>query len=127
MIAAAESSDDTNHNPDGRPRAAASAAGFRSFLLWTIIGLLVGLAAALVALRQASYDPTPTLTPAAFHAAQEKWKSAAPQDYEVEIRVTGPQAAVYRVEVRNGEPRAAWRNDQPLASRRTFGTWSVPG
>ena len=25
------------------------------------------------------------------------------------------------------KPQAAWRNRQPLNSRRTFGTWSVPG
>src|SRR5205814_10451740 len=42
-------------------------------------------------------------------------------------RVTGPQTTVYRVEVRNSEPQMAWRNGQPLNSRRTFGTWSVPG
>ncbi|MBW8885585.1 MAG: hypothetical protein JF612_12615 [Planctomycetia bacterium] len=47
--------------------------------------------------------------------------------YDIEIHVTGPKASTYRVEVRDGDPQAAWRNGQPLLTRRTFGTWSVPG
>jgi len=43
------------------------------------------------------------------------------------VTVHGPQPATYRVEVRDGEAIAAWRNGEPLKSQRTFGTWSVPG
>ena len=91
------------------------------------MGIGVGLVVVLFLVRQANYDPTPTLTPALFEAAHERWRAAAPPSYDIEVRVTGPQAAVYRVQVRDGEPQAAWRNGQPLNSRRTFGTWSVPG
>ena len=91
------------------------------------MGIGVGVVIALIWLRQRTYDPTPDLTPQIFEAAHERWKSTAPLNYDIQVRVTGPQAAVYRVEVRDGEPQAAWRNDQPLTSRRTFGTWSVPG
>ena len=54
-------------------------------------------------------------------------QAAAPPEYDIEVRVTGSQPAIYRVQVRAGEAVAAWRNGQPLLSRRTFGTWSVPG
>jgi hypothetical protein len=54
-------------------------------------------------------------------------ESRAPANYDIEVRVTGSQPAVYRVEVRGGEAQAASRNGEPLLTRRTFGTWSVPG
>src|SRR5438876_4481632 len=111
--------------PARRPRAANL--GLRRFLAWTFIGIGMGLVIVLFALRQRNYDPTPTLTPEAFEVAHERWNSAAPSSYDIEVCVTGPQAATYRAQVRDGEPQAAWRNGQPLTSRRTFGTWSVPG
>jgi len=104
-----------------------SPATLRRFVAWTLVGLAIGSAAALLVLRQLYGDPTPPLTAAVFEAAHERWKAAAPANYDIEVRVTGPQAATYRVEVRDGEPQAAWRNGKPLMTRRTFGTWSVPG
>lgn len=109
------------------PRRPVAMSGLRRFVAWTFVGIGVGLVVVLFFVRQANYDPTPTLTPALFEAAHERWKAAAPRSYDIEIHVTGPQASTYRVEVRNGEPQAAWRNGQPLITRRTFGTWSVPG
>jgi hypothetical protein len=101
--------------------------GISRFLFWTLAGLAIGAIGSLVVLRIVNNDLTPRLTPAAYYAALERWKAAAPPDYDIEIQVTGPQAAVYRVQVRGGQPTAAWRNNQPLHQRRTFGTWSVPG
>ncbi len=109
------------------PRRPVATSGLRRFVAWTFVGIGVGLVIVLFFARQANYDPTPTLTPALFEAAHERWKGVAPPSYDIEIRVTGPQASTYRVEVRDGEPQAAWRNGQPLMTRRTFGTWSVPG
>jgi hypothetical protein len=106
---------------------AARRGGFGRLLSWTLAGLAFGVMSTLVALRIIHHDSTPWLTPEAFYAAQERWKAAAPADYDIEIEVSGPQAAVYRAEVRGGLAEAAWRNGQPLTNRRTFGTWSVPG
>lgn len=99
----------------------------RKFVLFTGIGMALGLVIALVALRIANVDPTPPLTSETFEAARQRWKQSAPPDYDIEVRVTGAQPATYRVEVRGSQPQAAWRNGQPLTTRRTFGTWSVPG
>ena len=99
----------------------------RGFVLWTLAGLAIGAVGTLVVLRIINRDPTPRLTPEMFYAARDKWKASAPPDYDIEIQVAGPQAATYRVEVRDGQPSAASRNGQPLNQRRTFGTWSVPG
>ena len=90
-------------------------------------GMALGTLGTLIVLRILNDDPTPQLTPEIFHAAHERWKANAPADYDIEIRVTGAQASLYRAQIRDGQPQAAWRNGQPLKQRRTFGTWSVPG
>jgi len=102
-------------------------ASLRRFVVWTLVGVAVGSTVMLLVLRQKYGDPTPPLSSAIFEVAHEHWKKTAPASYDIEVRVTGPQAATYRVEVRDSEPQAAWRNGQPLTTRRTFGTWSVPG
>jgi hypothetical protein len=111
----------------GHRGESAAALTLRRLVPWALLGGAIGLAGSLVVLRFTSRDPTPALTPELFYAAHERWKAAAPPDYDIEVRVTGSQPALYRVEVRGGQPQAAWRNGQPLANRRTFGTWSVPG
>jgi hypothetical protein len=103
------------------------AGSLRRFVVWMLMGGVVGLVAALIALRIANRDPTPALTPEMFYAERDKSRQLAPPDYDIEVRVTGSQPATYRVEVRGGVAQAAWRNGQPLTSRRTFGTWSIPG
>jgi hypothetical protein len=114
--------------PDpARNQSPRAASGLRRFLLWSLAGLALGAVGSLVVLRILNRDPTPRLTPEAFYAALNRWKASAPTDYDIEIEVTGPQAAVYRAQVRDGQPTAAYRNGQPLTQRRTFGTWSVPG
>src|SRR5688572_3688795 len=114
--------------PDPVPAAPSrSGGGARRFLLWTLAGLALGAVGSLVILGVMHRDTTPPLTPEGFYAAVDRWKADPPQSYDIEIEVIGRQAAVYRAEVRNGQPTAAWRNGQPLTQRRTFGTWSVPG
>jgi hypothetical protein len=115
------------NDPPRRRRSSVATSAMRRFVGFSFLGAAIGLVIVLVWARQVNYDPTPNLTPEIFEAAHERWKSAAPRDYDIEVRVTGPQAAVYRVEVRDGEPQTALRNGQPLSNRRTLGTWSVPG
>ena len=67
------------------------------------------------------------LTRADFDAAEQRWNDSRPADYDIEIEVTGRQAATYRVEVRDGVVRSATRNGDALKQPRTMGTWSVPG
>jgi hypothetical protein len=122
----------SNHDGSGGDEPAihatrGSTSSLRRFVLGAAAGIGLGIIPALYLLRQANRDPTPTLTPELFHAAHERWKAIAPLNYNIEIHVTGSQPATYSVEVRGGEPQAAWRNGEPLTTRRTFGTWSVPG
>jgi hypothetical protein len=119
---AAESEIDTAALP-----AARFSSDTRRFVIFTLLGIGGGLIAVLLVVRQIHYDPTPSLSPKQFHAAHDHWKSHKISNYNIEIKVTGPQASVYRVEVRDGEAVAAWRNGQPLNQHRTFGTWSIPG
>jgi hypothetical protein len=104
-----------------------TSSSLQRFVLGSLLGVAIGIVPALYILRLANRDPTPPLTPELFYAAYERWKATAPADYDIEVRVTGSQPAVYRVEVRGGEAQSASRNGEPLLTRRTFGTWSVPG
>src|SRR4051794_33478331 len=116
-----ESADDhatAGQNRGNKRVAPDRAMALRRFVVWMLVGLAMGAAAALIGLRQIKLDPTPSLTPELFHAAHAYWKAHTIQNYDIEIRVTGPQAAVYRAEVRDGEAQAAWRNDRPLTTRR---------
>lgn len=69
----------------------------------------------------------PEVTAERLAEARQRWRAGGVADYDVEIAVTGRQAAVYAIEVRGGEVRAARRNGEALTGRRTLGTWSVPG
>jgi hypothetical protein len=69
----------------------------------------------------------PLLAVEDFERARQRWQANAPLDYDVTIEVAGRQAAVYHVEVRDGEVVVSTRNSMPLKQRRTRGTWSVPG
>jgi hypothetical protein len=59
-------------------------------------------------------------------AAREQWKQQGLASYDMEVTVSGRQAAVYRVEVRDGKVTNATRNGSPLRDERTLGAWSVP-
>ena len=109
--------------PEEVPRARQ----LRRFGCWLIVGTLLGGAVTMAILRWRLADPTPALTAERFQAARQAWAEHAPQDYDLEVVVEGPQPGTYRVSVRGGESVAASRNDQSLKQRRTFSTWSVPG
>lgn len=117
---------DEANDSHSRPASRFTVAAPR-FVAYSILGICLGLVAMLIVMRQAHYDPTPSLSPEQLHAAHEHWKAHKIPSYDIEVKVSGPQAAVYRVEVRKGDAVAAWRNGQALQSHRTFGTWSIPG
>jgi len=124
--------DEQRDPPDAPPPASVPgttrpAATLQRLFFGTLVGGILGIVATLVGLRVANRDRTPELTPQIFAAARERWKANAPHDYDIEVRVEGPQPAAYRARVRDGQAIAAWRNGKPLATVRTFGTWSVPG
>jgi hypothetical protein len=74
--------------------------------------------------RSSTWDD---LTEENYSLAWDQWNRNAPSDYDIEVKVRGRQPAVYRVEVRGGLARQAFRNGAPLKSVRTFETWSAPG
>ena len=100
---------------------------FRRVLAGIAAGLLLGLVVMIALALVPRGSAAPRLTPELFRAAMAKWKQEQPRDYDIEIQVRGNQPATYFVEVRDGVALAALRNGKPLAQRRTFGTWSIPG
>ena len=69
----------------------------------------------------------PEIGQAKLDAARQKWKQNGPANYDITIAVTGTRAAIYQVEVRNGQAVRATRDGDELKDPRTLGTWSVPG
>jgi hypothetical protein len=96
-------------------------------VLAAVLGAMFGLAVALVIWAWTHRNPLPPLSQEEFEEAQRRWREYGPLNYDIEVEVSGPQPAVYRVEVREGEPMSASRNGRKLAERRTWATWSVPG
>jgi len=66
----------------------------------------------------------PTLNALRLKEAEAVWEQAALSSYDIQIKVTGRQAAVYAVEVRRGEVVSAKHNGNSLP---VGPTWSVPG
>ena len=85
--------------------------------LLIVAGMLFGLAAMLGITVIARRGRLPTLTPAAFTEARQRWETHGPENYNVLATVSGRQPASYQVEVRGGKIRTALRNGQPLRQR----------
>lgn len=92
-----------------------------------LLGGLLGLAIAGVIVVGTRPATMPELTRARLREAEARWHEAAPRDYLLEVTVSGSQSAVYVVEVQEGEPVQATRNNRPLLQRRTWDAWTVPG
>lgn len=128
--ASARSSGASARGSSASRKSARAAGAGPSLFAWILFGAGAGAIASLAAwgfLSLVRFDAPPELTPARYYDALERWQSAAPPDYDIEVEITGPQAARYRVEVRGGEPASAERNGVPIKQRRVYGTWSVPG
>ncbi len=102
-------------------RLSRNAAGF-------FAGGIIGLIATVIVWRGLSGESAiPPLTAADWQQAFRQWDSAGVRDYDVEVAVTGRQAATYSVQVRDGQVSSATRNGEPLPQRRTWTTWTVEG
>lgn len=92
-----------------------------------LLGVAAGIAALLTIVLLRHQEALPKLTPDRFYEAKELWQEGGPLSYDIEIAVTGRQAAVYYAEVRDGEVFAATRDGEVLSRLRTVDTWTVPG
>lgn len=110
-----------------KPTITSRARGSTKLLAAAFLGSAIGLLGAVAILVVLSWNRPTELTRSEFDAAQQRWRAAAIDDYDIEIMVTGIRAATYRVQVRGGNPASATIDGRALKNRRTFGTWSVPG
>jgi hypothetical protein len=102
-------------------RYSRSAAGF-------FVGGLIGLIAAVIIWRTMfGQNVLPALTRHEWDESFRKWEAAGVRDYDIEIKVTGRQAATYAVQVRAGIPISAQRDGYALPQQRTWSTWTVEG
>jgi len=92
-----------------------------------MFGAVASVMGVMVVLRIVRGDHLPPLDDVGWSHAREVWDQAGVRDYDIEIVVTGRQAATYAVCVRDGRPLSALRNGAPLKQERTWATWSVEG
>jgi hypothetical protein len=109
-------------NPSPRlHRVSRSAAGF-------FAGAIIGLILVVLVWQGFFGEPgIPPLTTNDWQQSFQRWSSAGVQDYDLEVQVTGRQAATYAVQVRNGQVSRATRDGELLPQQRTWTTWSVEG
>ncbi|HET6884136.1 MAG TPA: DUF6174 domain-containing protein [Pirellulales bacterium] len=87
-----------------------------------LLAIAVMVVLAVVSRRQSA----PELTEQALRAAQQRWEKRGPNNYRMDLVVTGRQASRYHVEVQGGKPTQVLRDDHPIPPR----TWyysTVPG
>jgi len=92
-----------------------------------LFGGLVGIGALLAIVVARTENTLPPLRPSDFYRARQQWEAHPLLNYNIEVAVTGRQAATYEVEVRDGEVVTAKRDGVALTRHRTFDTWSIPG
>jgi len=94
-----------------------AAAGGAWLAILTVIGVVISWRS----------QPLPPLTADRLDSAWARWQANDLANYNIQVEVSGPQAATYRVEIRDRQVVLASRNGYPLKTQRTLGTWSVPG
>lgn len=95
---------------------------------WFLGGITLGLIGVGVAWRiKSEKDRMPPLASDDWQQARDRWTSADVKNYDVEVVVTGRQAATYAVQVRDGQVFNATRDGQALPQKRTWSTWTVDG
>ena len=95
---------------------------------WFLGGLFLGLIGVGITWRiSGEKNRMPPLKSADWQQARDHWNSAGVKSYDLEVTVTGRQAATYAVQVRDGEVLGATRDGQMLPQKRTWSTWTVEG
>ncbi len=110
--------------PRSEPRQVERIAAWAAAGLLGVLVALIGVLALVFLRTQQSFPP---LTPENFYEAKARWVENESLNYNIEVAVTGRQAANYYAEVRGGEVVLATRDGELLTRRRTSDTWTVVG
>lgn len=90
-------------------------------LLGSVFGLLLAVAVGIWIFR----DPMPRLTAESLDQAIARWHAHRPDNYNLDLTLSGGQTGLIHVEVRDGEVTAMTRNGRTPEQRRTWDYWSV--
>ena len=60
-------------------------------------------------------------------AAEQKWQLADILDYDLEIHISERKKRRLRIQVRDSQITALWRNDLPIQEHRGYQAWTVEG
>ncbi len=96
-------------------------------LIAAFLGVVLGGVVVLVIASLLSRDPSPSISRRDFDEAKQRWAERGPENYDVHVEAFGRQAAIYRVQVRDGKTATLIRNDIPIGRASARETWSVLG
>ena len=94
----------------------------RRRLLWSVLGLTLGLVIGFLVLR----EPSETLTTDRLDEARRRWQQEGPVSYVLEVETKGAVGATHRIVVREGEVVEMTTGGRD-ASRSAWEYWSVEG
>lgn len=94
----------------------------RRRLLWSVLGLTLGLVIGFLVLR----EPSETLTADRLDEARRRWQQEGPVSYVLEVETKGAVGATHRIVVREGEVVEMTTGGRD-ASRSAWEYWSVEG
>jgi hypothetical protein len=99
--------------------------------LWPLVilvgSVLIVLLAVAAILRFTVARKLPVLTPARLQAAEERWHTNGPADYNMDVNIKGNRPGTVQVEVRKRVVTKMVRDGQTPSQQRTWDVWSVPG
>ena len=116
----------SNEHPPGKTRFTKPTSKLQPLVILVGSTLIVLLAVAAI-LRFAVARKLPVLTPARLQAAEQRWHTNGPADYDMDVNIEGNRPGTVQVEVRKQVVTKMVRDGQTPSQQRTWDVWSVPG
>ena len=116
----------SSDNPPDETRSAKPTSKLRPLVILVGSGLIVLLAVAAI-LRFAVARRLPALTPARLQAAEQRWHTNGPANYDMDVKIEGNRPGTVQVEVRKQVVTKMVRDGHTPSQQRTWDVWSVPG
>tara|TARA_B110000116_G_scaffold235205_1_gene220164 strand:- start:394 stop:996 length:603 start_codon:yes stop_codon:yes gene_type:complete len=114
-------------NPSQSPQNTTSGSRARQFIraaCWAaVLTVLVSISVIVIRFR----GGMTSVAAATLAAAEQKWQLAQILDYDLEIHISERHKRRLRIQVRDSQITALWRNDLPIQEHRGYQAWTVQG
>jgi hypothetical protein len=112
--------------PPSEPTVRRRPSRLRNYAIGIVLGSLLAIVGLIVIAIATRGKELPPITFELLDAAASRWSANSPNDYDMEIELTGINPGVAHVEVRHGNVTAMTLNGRPTKPH-IWDDWSVPG